>query len=235
MRSRLPLALAAVALAALPVRAQAPTSEIEQLRRENALLQHRLELANGDKFYLVLDPATSSLKLMLKGAVLQDYAMQALEIGAPRVAFATRSLPDGWRGRVWERGNLVPPRELDRVEIIAPPPSKNADEDNAPPVPIPQTPEEKYPVPHRYHVRFEGGLSIEIRRFGEQEDKTGFWAGLGKSLGNWWADAKAVLSRSSPEADDIRLRVLLRPADAESFYRALPPDTRLLVLPQPES
>ncbi|MBZ5639385.1 MAG: hypothetical protein LAO51_11620 [Acidobacteriia bacterium] len=235
MRTSLPLALAAVVLAALPVDAQSPAAGIERLRRENTLLQRRLDLANGDRFYLVLDPATSSLKLMLKGAVLQDYAVQALEVGAPRVAYAARTLPDGWRGRIWERGNLVPPRELDRVEIVAPPPSKNADEDNAPPVPIPQTPEEKYPVPHRYHVRFEGGLSIEIRRQGERESASGFWNGLGKSLGIWWADVKAVLSRSSPEADDIRLRVMLRPADADSFYRALPPDTRLLVLPEPET
>jgi hypothetical protein len=233
MRPRFRVALASLALATLPVRSETIAPEIERLRRDNFLLQRELGLANGDKFYLVLDPAASSLKLMLKGAVLQDYAIRGIEAGTPRVAFAARSLPEGWRGRIWERGNLVPPRELDRVEIVAPPPSKNPDEDNAPSVPIPPTPEEKYPVPHRYHVRFEGGLSIEISRFGEQEDKAGFWAGLGKSLTTWWADVKAVLSRSSPEADDLRLRVLLRPADAESFYRALPPDTRLLVLPDP--
>jgi hypothetical protein len=231
MRLCLRVALAALALAAFPIRAETVPPDIERLRRENFLLQRRLDLANGDKFYLVLDPAASSLKLMLKGAVLQDYPIRGIEAGTPRVAFAARSLPDGWRGRIWERGNLVPPRELDRVEIVAPPPSKNPDEDNAPAVPIPPTPEEKYPVPHRYHVRFEGNLSLEIRRVGEQEEKTGFWAGIGKSLATWWADVKAVLSRSSPEADDLRLRILLRPADAESFYRALPPDTRLWVLP----
>jgi hypothetical protein len=235
MRKLHGVALAALALAALPARSATTPSEIDAVRRNNFLLERELGLANGEKFYLMLDPAASSLKLMLKGAVLQDYKIQEIVAGTPRVAFAARSLPDGWKGRIWERGNLVPPRELDRVEIVAPPPSKNPDEDNAPPVPIPLTPEEKYPVPHRYHVRFEGGLSLEIRRLGEQEDKTGFWAGLGKSLETWWADVKAVLRRSSPESDDLRLRILLRPADAESFYRALPPDTSLFVLPDPES
>ncbi len=233
MRSALPLVLAASALAVLPARAES-TDEIKQLRTENALLRQEVDLANGDKFYLVLDPSSSSLKLMLKGAVLQVYGVQELEVGTPRVAFSTRSLPEGWRGRIWDNGNLVPPRELDRIEIIAPPPSKDADEDNAPPVPIPQTPEEKYPVPHRYHVRFDGGLSLEIRRLGEKEAATGFWAGLRKSLENWWADAKAVLNRSSSDADDIRLRVTLVAKDADSFYRALPPNTRLFVLPSPE-
>ncbi len=234
MRSGLSLTLAAALLAALPIRAETP-GEIDQLRKENALLRQELELANGEKFYLVLDTEASSLKLMLKGAVLQDYHVQALEVGTPRVAFSTRALPEGWRGRIWDNGSLVPPRELDRVEIVAPPPSKDADEDNAPPVPIPPTPEEKYPVPHRYHVRFDGGLSIEIRRVGEQEASAGFWAGLKKSLGQWWADAKAVLSRSSSESDDVRLRITLLAKDADSFYRALPPSTRLFVLPSPES
>ena len=227
------LLLGAALLAAPPAQPPASPEEIQRLRRENALLQRRLALAEGDQFYLVLDPAGSSLKLMLKGAVLQDYAVQRLEVGAPRVAYSTRALPDGWRGRIWERGNLVPPREQDRVEYVAPPPSDNPDEEAGPPVKIPQTPEEMYPVPPRYHVRFQDGLSIEFLRLGQQEEKTGFWTGLGNSLSHWWADAKAVLSHSSPEADDIRLRITLEPGQVDSFYRALPPDTRLLILPEP--
>ncbi len=234
MRAGLPLAFVAAVLAAISSPAQTP-SDVERLRKDNALLRQEIDLAGGERFYLVLDPATSSLKLMLKGAVLQDYRLLTIEAGTPRVAFATRSLPEGWRGRIWENGNLVPPRELDRVEIVAPPPSKDENEDNAPPVPIPPTPEEKYPVPTRYHVRFDGGLSLEIRRAGEHEEQLGFWAGVKKSLEHWWADAKAVLSRSSPEADDVRLRITLATKDADSFYRALPPNTRLFVLPSPES
>ena len=99
MRVGLPLALAAAVLAALPVHSQT-SQEIEQLRKDTALLRQRLELANGEKFYLALDPAASSLKLMLKGAVLQDYKVEGLEVGTPRVAFATRSLPEGWRGQI---------------------------------------------------------------------------------------------------------------------------------------
>ncbi len=234
MRRRLPLVVAAALAMAIPASAAGSDSEIVRLRKENALLERRVELAKGDPFYLVLNPRTSSLRLMLKGAVLQDYAVQTLEIGAPRVAFAVRPPPDDWRGTIWQGGNLVPPRDLDRLEVVAPPPSNNPEEDNATAVPIPQTPEEKYPVPSRYHVRFEGGLSLEIRRLGEREGNAGFWTGLKKSMEHWWADAKAVLSESSPDADDIRLRLALRSADADSFYRALPPNTRLFVLPDPE-
>jgi hypothetical protein len=234
MRLGTGLVVGAALVAALPARAQTSPEIIQRLRRDNALLQRRVELAEGDRFYLILDPAASSLKLMLRGAVLQDYSVRSLEVGSPRFAYSTRPLPEDWRGRIWERGNLVPPREQDRVEFVAPPPSDNPDEEAGPPVKIPQTPEEMYPVPPRYHVRFENGLSIEILRLGAQVRDTGFWAGLRNSLSHWWADAKAVVSRSSPEADDIRLRITLEPGQVDSFYRALPPDTRLLVLPDPE-
>ncbi len=225
-------ALATVAAAPAvspPSLAQDPAQEIGRLERENDLLRKELDLANGDRFYLVLDPAASTLRLMLKGAVLQEYAIQKLEAGSPRVAFVTREPPAEWRGRVWNGGALSPPRERDRFELIAPPPSENPDSEPA--VPIPPTPEEAYPVPHRYHVRYDGGLSLEIRRLGDVEAAAGWWAGLKRRLRAWWDDAVAAIGRSSPDADELRLRVTLRSKDADSLYRALPPDTKLLVIP----
>lgn len=228
----LPAALTAVAGAALAVAlagGEGARDEIRSIRAQNDLLQKELELANGDKFYLVLDPTAPSLKLMLRGAVLQEYHVRALEVGSPRVAFVRRELPDGWRGRIWSSGNLAPARERERIEIDAPPPSKDSDVE--PTIPIPPTPEQAYPVPPRYHVRYDGGLSLEIRRNGEVEKPAGAWNRLVASLSAWWADLKAVLSRSAPDADAIRLRLTLPPKEADSLYRALPPDTKLLVLP----
>ena len=48
----------------------------------------------------------------------------------------------------------------------------------------------------------------------------------------WWAakwrDVLAVMR--ARDRDALRLRIILSPNDAESLYRALPPDVRLLVL-----
>jgi hypothetical protein len=48
----------------------------------------------------------------------------------------------------------------------------------------------------------------------------------------WWAakwrDVLAVMR--ARDRDALRLRIVLSPNDAESLYRALPPDVRLLVL-----
>jgi hypothetical protein len=213
-------------LAASTAPAVAPTAdELARLSFQNDLLGKQLVLAKGKEFYLLLDPQGGTLKLMYRAALLQQYTVNGLEVGVPRVAFKTRSDLEAWRGRVWENGALDPPRELDRVEVQAPPPTAAGTEIE---VPVPPTPEEKYPVPHRYHVRFAGGLSIEIRPPGSDVAQ-GFWARLRGSWSSWWADATAAMS--SAPTDTVRLHLVMSKQDAESLYRALPPGTKLLVLP----
>jgi hypothetical protein len=200
-------------------------AEAERATRDNGLLQKRVELATGDSFYLLLDPGAGDVKLMLKGAVLQDYAVQGLEIGEPRRAFVAGGLPDDWEGRIWSKGTLDPGRPQDRLEVDASPAG-----DAEPPqeVPIPPTPEEKFPVPPRYRIKYDGGLSLEVRPR-EMDETATAWQRLRTACRVWWRDALAVAG-GHPE-DTIRLRLVLRPADADSLYRALPPDTRLLILP----
>jgi len=225
--------LAAVALAAVTAaRAAAPApgpaaapGDLARLARQNDLLQKQVALAKGKEFYLLLDTRAQTLTLMYHAALLQQYHVDGLEVGVPRVVYRPRSDVSQWEGRTWERGTLDPPRALDRVEMQAPPPTKEGTELE---VQVPQTPEEKYPVPPRYHIRFAGGLSIEVRPPGT-EASLGFWARWTQSLATWWKDAKAA-SQPSPE-DTVRLHVVLSKKDAESLYRALPPETKLLVLP----
>ena len=84
-----------------------------------------------------------------------------------------------------------------------------------------------YPVPSRYHVRFDNGLSIEIRPL-ESDTQAGRWTKLRAWLGAKWHDAKeAAFDR---ERDAVRLRVALNPKDAASLYRSLPPAVRLIIL-----
>jgi hypothetical protein len=221
------VALAVATAAAAPV-APGPVPSTEELTRlslQNDLLEKQLDLAKAKEFYLLLDPQAQTLTLMYHAALLQRYRVEGIEIGVPRVVYRPRADVSHWQGRIWDKGTLDPARELDRVEMQAPPPTKEGIEVD---VKVPQTPEEKYPVPPRYHIRFAGGLSIEVRPPDSDADR-GFWARLSRGIGSWWADAKAA-SRSEP-TDTVRLHVVMSKKDAESLYRALPPETRLLVLP----
>lgn len=221
---RAPAALLALAIV-LPAVAAPSREEVAATARRNAILERKVELAKGKEFYLLLDPKASTLAMMLRGATLQTWPLQGIEVGLPRVAYVSRGAPEDWEGRVWEKGNLVPPRAIDRYELEAPPVSAEGTDVE---VPIPPTPEEKYPVPPRYHIRFDGGLSIEVIPPGTKEE-AGFFGGIWNGLRMWWRDAVAA---SSPEPEDaIRLRLVLDAKDADSLYRALPPDTKLMIVP----
>jgi hypothetical protein len=190
------------------------------------LLEKRASLATSDSFYLLLDLQNSRLVLQLQSAVLRDYKYEALEVGEPRVVFRPRHLAGEWQGRIWAAGNLVPARDRERTEIV--PPDSTAAADSTQPFKLPPLPEEAYPVPARYHVRYAGGLSLEVRPQ-ELDTSVKKTRRLQSSFAGWYHDLREALQKE-PE-DTIRLRLVLRPEDAASLYRALPPDTHLLVLP----
>jgi hypothetical protein len=230
------LAAAGCGRGALPAAAADPRAEAARLQRTNAQLQKQIELAAGKEFYLVLDPKTAGLTLMLKGAPLQRFTVLGLQVGHPRAGWVSRRDPRHAQSVIWSGGELDPPRQIDRLVIQAAEPGKEAPESTPPP--IPPTPEEMYPVPSRYHVRFADGLSVEI--LPREADKTvGRWAHFRAAAAEKWHDTLAALSLSGRDA--IRLRITLDPEEAKSFYRSLPPAVRLIVLdgevepPQPPS
>ena len=220
-------------LIAAPARAKDDQTEakleVSTLLRDNSALEKRVELANGNEFYLLLDPTAGTLKLMLQGAVLRDYSVQGLEVGSPRVAFRSRDLEGGWTGRIWSQGNLEPARDREREHVQIPDSTIVTAESVAPKPKMPLLPEEIYVVPHRYHVRYEGGLSLEVRPM-ELDESASFWKRARAGLLAWFHDCRAAVAKN-PE-DAVRLRLILAPTDAASLYRALPPDTRLFVLPR---
>lgn len=205
----------------------ASRAELARLQQRAQVLERQLELSRGKDFYLILDPAGPDLALMLRGAELQRYAILGLQIGRPRVSWVTRGSGFEWQGTIWSGGELDPPRQLDRLVVEGDQPGQSETEEPKPPA-IPRTAEELYPVPSRYHVRFAGGLSIEIRPR-EADASVGRFARLSAWWAARWRDARTALVRADEDA--VRLRVVLRPEDAASLYRALPPAARLLVLP----
>ncbi len=200
-------------------------TEVVRVQRANALLQRQIELAAGKDFYLVIDPAASEMTLMLRGAELQRYAVRGLQVGSPRVAWIGRRDPRPWQGTIWTSGELDPPRQIDRLVIQAAPPGKDTAEPEAPP--IPPTPEELYPVPPRFHIRFDDGRSLEIRPR-EADEKAGRVARVWASWSAKWHDVAAAAF--GKDRDTVRLRLAMNPHDAESLYRSLPPAVRLIVL-----
>jgi hypothetical protein len=203
------------------------TAQVARIQRANSLLQRQIELAGGKDFYLVLDPGASDITLMLNGAELQRYRVIGLQVGQPRVSWFTRGDQRPWQDVVWSHGELDPPRQIDRLVIQAAPPSQNPAEPETPPVP--PTPEEMYPVPSRYQVRFDDGLSLEVRPLDADRQ-----AGRLARLRAWWSakwhdSAAAVFHR---DRDAVRLRIALDPKDAASLYRSLPPAVRLIILSQ---
>lgn len=229
------VACAALCLAGAGARAGQPApgelaERAARLEAENAALEKLAALAAGPEFYLVLDPTVPDLTLMLRGAELRRYRVLGLWVGERRVAFLRRRAGGAWVGVVFGHGTLDPPREIDRLEITAPPPAPARAQTagaSSPPAVIPPTPEEAYPVPLRYHIRFRQGPAVEIRP--READASNRWV----RLRTWWeARWRDLVAALRPPADEIvRLRVVLAPADAEALYRSLPPDVKLVVQP----
>lgn len=198
---------------------ESPGNELGRLRSENRALEARLDLAASEEFYLIVDPAGRELRLMLRGATLQSYEIVDLDLGEPRVFFISRRPLRDWMGRSWTGGRLQPARRRDRFELRVPEGGQNGTPTE---IPIPPRPEESFPVPGRYRVRYAGGLSLEVRRQGDDDTLIGLPR-------RWLSDAAAAAWPG--KRDRLRLRVRLTAQGADSLYRALPPDTGLLVLP----
>ncbi|MFN8060643.1 MAG: hypothetical protein U0Q12_15925 [Vicinamibacterales bacterium] len=219
-RTRAWLVVAVMGLAACRGGAGGPggageaADERDRLARDGRVLEQRLALASADVFYLVLSPAERELTLMLKGAELQVFPLERVEIGAPRVAFRSRPVLE-WAGVVWRSGELQPERVVPRVEIAS-------GADDTPP-PVPALPEDVIRVPARFRVAFADGLVVDVRTMDETAD--GLWTRARERLRAAWS------AFADDPAARLRVRLTMSRASAESFYRSLPPDASLLILP----
>lgn len=207
--------VAALLVGAVTARGQRePASPLAEATR---VLEQQVSLASGKDFYLVLEPSRSAMTLFLKGATLQQYHVEGLEVGRRRWAYFTRPGASDWAGVVWRGGTLEPERLVPRVEI-----GPGADATVPPPLP-----EDHIAVPPAYRLRFADGLVVEVWPAGPGAQSG--WGGLARRATLWWSDFRAALWGTA--AGRVRLRLTLSESDAESLYRALPPDTALLIVP----
>jgi len=260
------LAAVVALLAPLSVRAAAADETTPAaLQARNDSLRRQLELAESDAFYLLLDPEPPVLRLMYKGAPLRETPVAAAEIGEPRAVRGPGDRRAVDLYAVWSGGTLVPPR-IDVREEVIPPPIAGEEEEGDPDgssggaqgeflegaengeesedeeavveeVEIPKTPEELYPVPLSYEIRFQEGLSIEVVReaggdaASDDGDESAGAApappepGLLAKLAGLWRR----FSVSRPEGERARVRLVLASKDADRLFRSLPPDVKLLI------
>lgn len=224
--------LASAASPAPPVSLPAVDPETSRVRREVEGLRVERDLASGKGFYLRIDAPRHRLALMLQGVALDDYAASRLEWGVPEVLFVDRHPGPDWDAAAFSKGRLEPPRERDRVELVAPPPSAAAAAPVAgaspSPPPIPKSAEESYSVPSPYRIVFAEGVSLEVRSKSE--------GGRNRSVFRRFADAASLRLSDLGTAlglgakERVRLRVTLEADDAASLYRSLPPDVGLVVV-----
>lgn len=206
--------LAAGGIAAAGAGSPAPEPEAQAVRTARAvqILRARVELASRGGFYLLVDPDALRARLLIGNAVLEEYPIEALEVGTPRRAFRRRADREPWAGRIWSAGRLSP----ERTPAAAPPPGSD------PAAWVPPTPEDLFPAPARYTVRYEG-LGLEVWTAGaDGEDRLRRWAAR-------LAEATRLLLGRPHDA--LRIRLRLDPAVAGSLFRGLPDGTSLLILP----
>lgn len=177
------------------------------------------ELASGHSFYLTVDPSGAEMTLAYRGAALHRYSILDAQLAVRRIAFIGSSIHRDLAGTIWSGGMLDPPRPSDRVVLKV----STTGSATEPPPPSPDT---DVPVPAAFLVRYEPGLVVEIRR-----STTDSSAGLKRLLTGWRTRGREVLAALSPsDRKMLRLRIVLTSDDADSLYRSLPPEMKLLIV-----
>lgn len=185
----------------------------------NPALKDWLAKAGTDSFFLVLDPASGTLQLVLGGVIMRNFPVSDIEVATPRRWGAAARLPKDWHERVWTGARIDPPHPGARMEIVGPEVGTASGE-----VLVPPTPEEAIPVPALYRVRFAEGLALEVT--GGQAEQKGELppSELPMGLGEKWR----MLRQGAP--DLVRVRIRLQPEHYAEMYRSLPPGTDFVVL-----
>jgi hypothetical protein len=203
-----------------------PAQAAARLAHENALLKRQIDLATAKGFYLSLDPQARKLDVMLAGVTLREYEVQRMRVGVPRSFSCSGQVRSDWVEHVWRKGVLEPPRERDRVQIVA-----TGDSTTMPDVPIPPLPEQAYKIPPRYFIRYGGGFSIEIRSESGIDSTVARPTFLQSLLAPLH---KSLAERAAADTESVRLMLQLPDDGAGALYRSLPPDIDFIILYDPE-
>lgn len=190
--------------------------------QQTQLMQERTRLAADNLFYYELRLGERAIHLCHSGVSLRKYPVQSIEVGQPRFCYLTRESDQPWIQRTWMDGELSPPWEIRRIQIIP-------GDERTRPTPevagiIPPTMEEIIPVPADFRLRFKDGLDVWFHLNGSipyavRESASPWkqrWEDFGESIG-------------FGPASRVRLRVVMDAADGAAMFRSFPQDLTLLV------
>ena len=195
----------------------------EQIRRSNRAMEAELKLADSGDLYLLLDLVHRELVLKSHGVPLRAFPLQGGRTGIGRLSLARGKLEASF-ATAWGDGTLLPPRNKTRAVILS--------DSVTPPDPsgmvsfIPPTPEEEFPTPPTFRVRYPGRGSLLVR-----VPEGPLPEGDSAVVRELSATGKLVhWMRLRPwRRDRLTLEVELDPADAGALYRAFPEGAALLV------
>ncbi|MBM3320009.1 MAG: hypothetical protein FJY73_04970 [Candidatus Eisenbacteria bacterium] len=164
---------------------------------------------------------------MLKGAFLEEYLVEEIRVGSPRVLFRPSKRSDDWTVRVWTDGRLDPPRIQKRIEFT-PPDSALALDSLQPALPIPPTAEEAYRVPPVYRIRYREGLTLVVE---SSADSTGQGTFSRTEIVRSRVEERVRALRASWSNEGPRVLLRMKAENAQRFYRSLPGESFFLVAP----
>ena len=168
---------------------------------------------------LVLHLGESRLRMVHGGALLREYEVAAVEEGRPATLFVPRRLARPAHGQAWALDRVEPVPRFNRPIVIPAAPGSHLAT-----VEIPPPPEEAIPVPGRFLLRFDDGLTVEIVADGPTTEP--FWS-------SWFRAARWRLrdvgQALSPRPEN-RIRLVMPLEEAGALYRSLPPSIELFVV-----
>ena len=154
-----------------------------------------LELAQAGGYYLVLSGSAATLSLRAKGVEVQGFHLLAATLAVGKGAT--------WRGTAWTEGRLDPKRTLVAEQSRDSEPGRE---------PIPPLPEEAFPAPETWSLRFRDGREVILESVAAEE-------------------SVSKPGRARLRGNSVRVLLQLSRTESDRLYRALPDGTPFLILP----
>lgn len=187
------------------------------------LLNLKEELATGNKFYIELSLRDREFRICHSGVTLKSYKFLSAKIKKRKILFLTFPFSIKWNNTIMRGLKIFPNKVIERVEII---PGK----EETRPTPsvagvIPPTMEEIIGVPKIYELSFNEPFAIKIILNGEIPGKV---KEIKKSTFFWDEFLKGLGLKKGPY---VKLEVEFDAKVGAQFYRSIPENSSLLILP----
>lgn len=225
---RITLFLLIMVTVVLPVTHSVAATDLERLTTENSLLRAEIDLARKGQVYLTLNPARRQMEIRAGGLVMTTIPVEEIRPWGPYPEGGLHIIADKDRVPEREKIKIPPPGGEEESKPAAPavPPDPNAKPGERK-IEIQAT--EVTDMPGNYSLWLEGGGVIAVRSYGnaktwqeklQQKYEKPLW-----NLDHAWKAVRAA-RENKPFTE---LTLVMKPAEAQRLYWALPIGTALLL------